>query len=304
MTEIARAQYAGMRSILEVPILNDRYWSKVPDSPADAIMIDLEDSATPGTKSEVRARMVEAVADIGYFGGRRVIVRINNIRTPWAVDDFEAVAELPDDVLICYPKVESAEELRDVRQRLESLGRPGKLYVMIETARALIELRDIASSEGVVGLHFGYVDFAANVGTQPFDDTGTDLYGHANCYARSKIAIAAAAYGLFCTAGTLIPDYRNLQSVRIFIEKWPKLGYTALIAVTPAHLHIVNEVMTPGGDQVAEALKICEAYESSVRQGLPAVVLDGRVVTMPDYRAASVLLVRAGIDRPTVAPRP
>jgi len=81
-----------MRSILEVPILNDRYWSKVPDSPADAIMIDLEDSATPGTKSEVRARMVEAVADIGYFGGRRVIVRINNIRTPWAVDDFEAVS--------------------------------------------------------------------------------------------------------------------------------------------------------------------------------------------------------------------
>ncbi len=292
-----------MHSILEVPILNERYWSKVPGSPADAILIDLEDSATPDTKSEVRDRMVEAVADASYFGGRRVIVRVNNIHTPWAADDFEAMAEIPDDVLICYPKIESSDELRDVQQRLESVGRPGTLYLMIETARALIELRDIASSEGVVGLHFGYVDFAADVGSEPFDDTGTDLYGQANHYARSKIAIAAAAYGLFCTAGTLIPDYRNLQSVRTFVEKWPKLGYTGLIAVTPAHLDIVNELMTPGPGQVAAALKICEAYESSLGQGIPAGVLDGRVVTLPDYRVASLLLVRAGIDRSAVAPQ-
>jgi citrate lyase beta subunit len=287
-----RQRFARMRSVLEVPILIERFWSKVPDVAADAIMIDLEDSATPQQKEQVRDRVVEALGEPGYFGGRQIIVRVNNLATPWGKDDLAALADVPGDFLVCYPKVETAAEVAEVSA---VLGADRGLHVMIETARSVIELDRIASMPGVVGLHFGYVDYAADVGSQAFADAGADLHGPANYYVRSKIAIAAAAYGLFATGGTLIPEYKDLDKVRAFVRSWAELGYTACIAVSPAHLPIVNEVMAPSAADVARAQEVCRTYESSLERGEPAAVLDGRVITMPDYRVASLVLARSGV---------
>jgi citrate lyase beta subunit len=292
MTEVdSRQAYARIRSILEVPILNEKYWSKVPTVAADAIMLDLEDSVTPANKDDARTAVVEALADHDYFGGRAVIVRCNNIATPWGPADLDALGRAKGDFVVSYPKVEKAEEVREVQALMSAAGRARGLHVMVETARALIELERIASSEGVVGLHFGYVDFAADVGSRPFDDN--DLFGPANHYARAKISIAAAAYKLFSTGGSLIPEYKDLEKVRAFVKVWADLGYTAVIAVSPAHLDIVNDVMTPNADEVARALLISEAYEGVLERGEPAAVLDGRVITMPDYRVAQLTLARA-----------
>ena len=290
----ARRRYARMRSILEVPILTEKFWSKVPTVAADAIMIDLEDSATPANKEQARQRVLEALADRAYFGGRHVIVRVNNLSTVWGRDDLLALATAPGDFLVCYPKVETAAEVAEVRSLLaDSPGERG-LHVMIETARAMIELDRIASADGVEGLHFGYVDYAADVGSRPFAESGDDLWAPANHYARTKIAVAAAAYGLFCTGGTLIPQYKDLDKVRAFVEQWSDLGYTACIAVSPAHLEIVNEVMSPSATQIAAAQQVCAAYDEALERGEPAAVLDGRVITMPDYRLAGLVLARAG----------
>jgi citrate lyase beta subunit len=181
--------------------------------------------------------------------------------------------------------------VREVRAVMAAAGTPRGLHVMVETGRALIELDRIASSDGVVGLHFGYVDFAADVGSRPFD--GGDLFGPANHYARAKIAIAAAAYGLFATGGSLIPEYKDLDKVRAFVKVWADLGYTAVIAVAPSHLGIVNEVMLPSPEEVERARRVCEAYEGVLERGEPAAVLDGRVITLPDYRVAQLTLARA-----------
>jgi citrate lyase beta subunit len=164
---------------------------------------------------------------------------------------------------------------------------------MIETARAMIELDRIAGAEGVSGLHFGYVDYSADVGSRAFAESGEDLYAPANHYARTKIAVAAAAYGLFCTGGTLIPDYKDMDKVRAFVKGWADLGYTACIAVSPAHLDIINEVMSPSEAEVRRAREVCAAYERALDDGDPAAVLHGKVITMPDYRVASLVLARA-----------
>jgi citrate lyase beta subunit len=291
-----RRRYARMRSVLEVPILTEKFWSKVPTVPADAIMIDLEDSATPNNKELVRERILTALTRPEYFGGRTVIVRVNNLATAWGRDDLRALAGADGDFLVCYPKVETAGELAEVRGLLEAEGRPRGLHVMIETARAMIELDRIASADAVQGLHFGYVDYAADVGSRPFAETGDDLYAPANHYARTKIAVAAAAYGLFCTGGSLIPEYRDLAKVRAFVRQWADLGYTAVIAVSPAHLDIVNETMAPSPAEVERARQVCRSYEDAVDQGEPAAVLDGKVITNPDYRVAGLVLARAGVS--------
>jgi citrate lyase beta subunit len=283
-----------MRSVLEVPILNEKFWSKVPDAPADAIMLDFEDAATPNNKESVRERTLQALANPGYFGGRQVIVRVNNLSTPWGRDDLAALAKTKGDFLICYPKVKTTAELSEVRNLAATQDSSRGLYVMIETAQAMIELDRIASSDGVVGLHFGYVDYAADVGSRPFNETGDNLYAPANHYARTKIAVAAAAYGLFATGGTLIPDFRNLTKVATFVRSWADLGYTACIAISPAHLNIINQIMAPTADEIEAARETCSAYEAAVEKGEPAAVLRGKVITNPDYRLAGLVLVRGG----------
>ncbi|MET0928468.1 MAG: CoA ester lyase [Aeromicrobium sp.] len=282
-----------MRSLLEVPILTEKFWAKVPTAAADAIMIDLEDSATPSNKVAVRERILEALEAPQYFGGRTIIVRSNNLATPWGRDDLEALAQAPGDFLVSYPKVETAEELAAVSHILASGGHERGLHVMIETARAVIELDRIASAPGVVGLHFGYVDYSADAGSRAFDESGSNLYAPANHYVRTKISVAAAAYGLFATGGTLIPDYKDLDKVRAFVKSWADLGYTACIAVSPAHLDIINEEMAPSPREITAAREVVAAYEEATGRGEPAAVLNGRVVTLPDYRVASLVLARA-----------
>jgi citrate lyase beta subunit len=292
----SRLRYARMRSILEVPILNPKFWAKVPEVAADAIMLDLEDSATPANKELARQRIVEALGAPEYFGGRTVIVRVNNLATPWGKDDLAALASVGGDFLVCYPKVQTADEVAEVRSLLRSSGAAtAGLHVMIETARAMIELDRIASAEGVAGLHFGYVDYAADIGSRAFADSGDELFAPANHYAQTKIAVAAAAYGLFASGGSLVPDYRDLTKVRTFVKRWADLGYTTCIAVSPKHLELINEVMAPSADEVAAAQAICIAYEAAMDNGDPAAVLNEKVITMPDYRVASLTLTRAGV---------
>jgi citrate lyase beta subunit len=64
--------------------------------------------------------------------------------------------------------------------------------------------------------------------------------------------------------------------------------------VSPAHLEIINDVMGPTPAEVERARRVSEAYESALERGDPAAVLDGRVITMPDYRVAQLALARAG----------
>jgi citrate lyase beta subunit len=284
-----------MRSILEVPILNQKFWSKVPEVAADAIMLDLEDSATPANKAVARARIVNALGSPDYFGGRAVIVRVNNLATPWGRADLEALAPVEGDFLVCYPKVRTAQEVVEVRSVLRASGPERGLHVMIETARAMIELDRIASSDGVAGLHFGYVDYAADVGSRAFAESGEELFAPANSYAQTKIAVAASAYGLFASGGSLIPDYRDLDKVRAFVKRWADLGYTTCIAVSPKHLQLINELMAPSTDEVAAAQALCAAYEQATHNGEPAAVLNDKVITLPDYRVATLTLSRAGV---------
>lgn len=286
----ARSSYASMVSLIEVPILNEKYWSKVPGLDADGIMLDLEDSAPPAQKSAVRAAVVDALRNPGYFGGRRVVVRCNNLDSPWGREDLEALAGAATEFVVSYPKIEHVGEL-DALAGI--LGECARVHVMIETPAALIHVDEIAAHRSVVGLHYGYVDFAAESGSRPFDAEG-ELSELTTGYARSRIAIAAAAHGLFSTGGTLIPDYKDEEKVTRLVRSWADLGYTACIAVTPAHLPIINRVMRPSQQECDRARTVVNAYDAALAEGNPAAVLNGRVITMPDYRVAQLVLERAG----------
>src|ERR1700735_4730793 len=97
------------RSLLESPILDDHKWSKVPNIPADAVLLDMEDSASPSRKLEARSKVIEYLHRPEFFGGRPVLPRVNSLGTPWGLDDLLAIAKT-DAELVLYPKVRSADE--------------------------------------------------------------------------------------------------------------------------------------------------------------------------------------------------
>ena len=77
------------RSVLYVPGANERALEKARSLPADALILDLEDSVAPEAKMEARERVIAAVRSGGY-GRHELIIRVNAIETPWGADDLKA----------------------------------------------------------------------------------------------------------------------------------------------------------------------------------------------------------------------
>src|SRR5919201_4958542 len=94
------------RSNLMVPITNPRFVSGAWRHNADAITLDLEDSVVETRKTEARALVKEAIAQVGQ-GAAEVFVRVNK---PFAQADM-AASVWPGLGGIMLPRVETADDV-------------------------------------------------------------------------------------------------------------------------------------------------------------------------------------------------
>src|ERR1044072_5292165 len=134
------------RSVLYMPGSNARAIEKARTLPADAVILDLEDSVAADAKAAARRQVADAVS-AGGFGAREVIVRINGLDTQWWLDDLNALGKAkPDAVLV--PKVSSPDHLEDIAERLVDISADQKIRVwaMMETPLAMLNVRDIAAA--------------------------------------------------------------------------------------------------------------------------------------------------------------
>ncbi len=68
------------RSVLYMPGLNERALEKAKTLPADALILDLEDSVAPEGKVAARDNVCAAVKGGGY-GRRELVIRVNAIES-------------------------------------------------------------------------------------------------------------------------------------------------------------------------------------------------------------------------------
>jgi citrate lyase subunit beta/citryl-CoA lyase len=132
------------RSVLYMPGSNARAIEKARSLPADAVILDLEDSVAPEAKEAARTQVMKAVEARG-FGSRELFIRVNGIETPWHSDDLgAAVLAAPDAILI--PKVSTADQLERIGQRLLDMkcGHKVRIWAMIETPAAIFNILAIA----------------------------------------------------------------------------------------------------------------------------------------------------------------
>ena len=251
------------RSALYLPASNPRAIEKARGLPCDAVILDLEDAVAPDAKAEARAAAVVAF-DIGGFGDRLTVPRVNALDTPWGEADLAVVADMDVDAVL-VPKIATAADVARYRERLNGQ----KLWVMIETARAVANLQPIADAVGEGG--------AFVIGTN-------DLALEMRCAGRSgllpvlSLAVAAArASGLIVLDGVR-NDFSDVEAFLAEAGQGRDLGFDGKTLIHPAQIIACNSVFTPSAEQVARARAIVAAFDLPEHAGKGAIRLDGRMV--------------------------
>ena len=279
------------RALLYMPGHDRHKIEKALSTGVDCICMDMEDGVALNRKAEAR-RGITAALDELDFGGSEKLARINAVGSGLESEDMQAVLPcLPDGIVL--PKVETAEQLRWAREKIEtaelehgwplhSIG----LLAGVETPKAILNLKEIAAQPRLEALIFGGEDYVAAGGATRTPGAEELLY------ARSAVVAACAAYALQAIDMVTI-DFRDLETLRREARFGAQLGYTGKQVIHPNQVAPVQEAFTPDETAIAFARRLVEAFEMQQAKGSGAFVLDGRMIDRPLVKAAQSVLERA-----------
>ncbi|MCU0511651.1 MAG: CoA ester lyase [Anaerolineae bacterium] len=282
------------RALLFMPGDSRRKIEKGAALPVDSIIMDLEDAIAPAHKDLARRTVAAALHEVD-FGGSEKLVRLNMVIPGWlyAADIAATVDAQPDGYVL--PKVEDPQQIAQVSDLLalaeDRHGWPRlrlRLLAIIETARGIVNLREIAAaSPRLDALIFGAEDLAGDLGA--IRTPG----GQEVLVARSLVVLHAKAAGLQAIDTVFIdlnaPDAALAAEAHTALT----LGYTGKLAIHPRQVGPIQAVFTPAPADIAAARRLIAAYEAHQAAGQGVFEYEGRMIDMPMIRAALTVLHRA-----------
>ena len=271
------------RSMLYVPGCLTRYLNKGRTLKVDSVILDLGDSVLIENKEESRKNVVEAILQGGY-GRREIVVRVNDLESPWGHDDVRAVANAGADAVL-FPNVESRQDVVEALAALDAAG-GGQLpiMVMIESPIAVLRAEEIASaSDRIACLILATSDLL------------TQLHGRKTAdrialhYSLSHVLLVARAYRRSVVDGISV-DIKDMQSFELACRLSRDLGFDGKSLVHPNQLPYCNDAFTPKPTDVAHANEVIEALEQAHRDGRSTIMLNGRLLEHHHVNAAKRVL--------------
>ena len=264
------------RSALYMPGSNTRAIEKARTLPADAVILDLEDSIAPEAKAAAREQ-VRAAIKAGGFGSREVVVRINGLDTEHWLADVDMIHDARPDVIL-VPKVSQPSALENLADRLMDLGTDHKIKVwaMIETPVAILNVREIAAvardrETRLSCLVIGTNDLAKEM-------RGRIVPGRAPVVPLLVNAIVAArAYGIDILDGPF-NDLANAEGFAQECEQARDLGFDGKTLIHPNQIAPCHAAFTPSAEEMAQARAIIAAFDRPENQDKGVIALDGRMV--------------------------
>ena len=264
------------RSALYMPGSNARALEKAKTLDVDAVVFDLEDAVAPEAKADARAQVVAAVRGGGY-GRREVVARINAPDTAWARDDVAALADAGCDALL-VPKVSQPDDLATVEEWLAAAPASLKLWAMIETPLAILNVAQIAAmAVRPAGRLSCFV-----IGTNDLvKDTRSEMDAArtAALYWLSATVTAARAYDIDVLDGV----YNNFKDIAGFERECAHgrmLGMDGKTLIHPTQIEGANAAFSPAPDAVAWARQVLAAFEQPENQGKGVIKIDGQMVEL------------------------
>ncbi|WP_156690038.1 HpcH/HpaI aldolase/citrate lyase family protein [Mycobacterium sp. Marseille-P9652] len=243
----------------------DRFQSAA-HSRADIVVLDIEDAVAPKDKEAARDNVVRWLA-----AGNTDWVRVNGFGTRWWADDLAALTGTPvGGVMLAM--VESVDHITETSKRLPDVP----IVALVETARGLERITEIAAAKGTFRLAFGIGDFRRDTG---FGDDPSTL-----AYTRSRFTIAAKAAGLpSAIDGPTIGSnaLKLIEATAVSVE----FGMTGKICLTPDQCAVVNEGLSPSHDEIAWAKEFFAEFErdgGEIRNGsdLPRIARATKILEL------------------------
>ena len=260
------------RSVLYMPAANERALEKAKTIPCDAIIFDLEDAVAPDAKTTARANAIAAVSS-GAYGSRELTIRCNGLDTPWGVDDLAAAAQTAAAAVV-IPKVSSVEYLAKVADRLDAAGARAdmKIWAMVETPTAILEVRAIAAFWRVEVLVMGTNDLARELRASL---DAADRYPLLPHLATSLLAAREAGKTIL---DGVFNDVKDLDGFRAESVQGFELGFDGKTLIHPGQVEICNEVWSPSKEEIEHAWRVIAAFEEATTAGRGVVTIDGKLI--------------------------
>lgn len=285
-----------MRSFLFVPADSERKLARAPQSGADALILDLEDSVVPQNRPLARSQ-ARAFLESTHAAGFRRWVRINPLAGSLgggnaALDDLAAtVPGRPDGILLpkCVPEdLRRLDHYLDAFEAAAALPRGAIQIIAIatETPAALFALGGYAGvSARLAGITWGAEDLAASIGgnNRRLDGAYDDIY----LLARSLCLAAAAAAGV-APIDTIFTDFRNLGGLAAECAAARRSGFTGKMAIHPAQIAAITAAFSVADEERAWARKVVELFAANPDAG--TIALDGKMLDRPHLTLARRLL--------------
>jgi len=279
------------RALLYMPGDDRRKIEKAITLGVDSICMDMEDGTAVNRKAEARVTIAKALQELD-FGASEKLARINSVGSGWEKDDIESVLPYrPDGIVI--PKLEELGQIQWAHEIIEAAELKNgwavnsiRMLVGVETAKGILNLKEIASHPRLDGVIFGGEDFAASVGATRSKDAVELLY------ARQAVVTACAAFGLQPIDIVTI-DFKDIGALCTESEFGARLGFAGKQIIHPAQVEPVQTAFTPNDEVIAYARRVVEMFEASQKAGKGAYALDGKMIDMPLVKNAQKVLDRA-----------
>ena len=235
-------------------------------SRADIVVLDIEDAVAPAGKQAARENVVRWLGE-----GNKDWVRVNGFGTQFWADDLAMLAGTSvGGVMLAM--VESVDHVTETANLLPDVP----IVALVETARGLERITEIAATKGTFRLAFGIGDFRRDTG---FGDNPTTL-----AYARSRFTIAAKAAQLpgAIDGPTIGSSARKLSEATAVTAEF---GMTGKICLTPDQCATINEGLSPSQEEISWAMEFFAEYErdgGEIRNGsdLPRIARANKILDL------------------------
>lgn len=235
-------------------------------SRADIVVLDIEDAVAPKDKAAARDNVSRWLTS-----GNDDWVRVNGFGTRWWADDLDMLADTSvGGVMLAM--VESVDHIIETAKRLPDVP----IVALVETARGLERITEIAATKGTFRLAFGIGDFRRDTG---FGDNPATL-----AYARSRFTIAAKAAHLpSAIDGPTIGSsaLKLIEASAVSVE----FGMTGKICLSPDQCPAVNEGLSPSQDEITWAKEFFAEFQrdgGEIRNGsdLPRIARATKILDL------------------------
>lgn len=270
-------------SYLFVPASRPDRFEKALSSPADAVIIDLEDAVAQEDKETALQHFTTSL-QVGL--SRPVHVRINAADSEWFDRDINALASLSPAARqnlegVFVPK---AEDSATISRVVETLGGPGNAEViaLIESAVGVTSVREMADTEGLSRFAVGAADLSFDLDVEIVSSTVDWVY--------AQLVVESRRAGLAGPVASPPFEIKDLETVEREALRLRGLGATAQLCIHPAQVGPIRTGFLPSEQSVDWAKRVVSAAVET--DG--AAQVDGQMVDKPVRERAERILAQAG----------